>query len=106
MKEGKQAERILYASIYIIVGNANEIVVTESRFGCLGTGGGEQEPGISEGAGTKKLGGGDDGYAHYLEHTYVKTHRMVHFKYVQFIVCQLSVNEVKGKGICEEVKKQ
>lgn len=57
MKEGKQTEHILYASIYIIVGNANEIVVTESRFGCLGTGGGEQEPGISEGAGTKKLGG-------------------------------------------------
>lgn len=47
---------------------------------------------------------GDDGYAHYLEHTYVKTHRMVHFKYVQFIVCQLSFNEVKGKGICEEVQ--
>lgn len=58
MKAGKQTECILYASIYIIVGNANEIVVTESRFGCLGTGGGEQEPGISKGAGTKKLGGG------------------------------------------------
>lgn len=63
------------------------------------------------GAGAKDFKGGghketlgDDGYAHYLEHTYVKTHHMIHFKYVQFIVCRLSFNEVKGKGICGEVQ--
>lgn len=56
-KKTSKQRIILDASIYIIVGNANEPVVTESRSGCLGTGGGEQEPRISKGEGTKKLWG-------------------------------------------------
>ena len=51
--------------------------------------GGAQEREITKG---HKETFGDDGYFHYLEHTYVKTRHTVHVKYVQFIVCQLYFN--------------
>lgn len=43
---------------------------------------------------------GSDKYVHYLDHgasfldeyTHVKTHKVVHFTYMQFITCQLYLN--------------
>lgn len=68
--------------------NANESTVTEDRWlpGDGGGGGGTEDRDYKGHNETL----GDDGYIHYLLYAYVKTHQIVHFKYVQFIVSQYS----------------